>query len=181
MGIFGSRKYETLSGAVRAGDTKAVRKMLIDGVDPNNCDPNDTAYPINYAMAYEDGSNMVQLLIDHGADVNIIGRGNATPLAKAESRGYSEIASILRKAGAKLRSDNEEYMMDPRFRLQMETKISSLVFQAQIQFPTGKPEHIIDIVEPQLNFQLPPNMPQEEQNIIHKELRQLIIKEYHKK
>jgi hypothetical protein len=50
---------------------------------------------------------MVQLLVNYGADVNIPARG-ATPLAKAEARGYAEVASILRKAGARSHTNDEE-------------------------------------------------------------------------
>ncbi|WHY03591.1 ankyrin repeat domain-containing protein [Neobacillus sp. DY30] len=43
----------------------------------------------------------VQLLIDHGADVNIPDRNNITPLQHARKKGFNEIENILVKAGAK--------------------------------------------------------------------------------
>ena len=116
MWPFSSRKLKTLSHAVLAGDIRAVRRMLDRGADPNECGPDDDAYPIHYALNY--GPEMVQLLVDRGADVNIPSQRNgARPLACAESDGYREVASILRKAGARLRTGNEEVAMDPRFRL----------------------------------------------------------------
>ena len=110
MGFLSQTKHKTLSGAVMAGDLRAVRKMLDQGADPNRCDPNDNSYPIHYALNH--GPEMVQLLIDHGADVNIAARG-AMPLAKAEARGYTEVASILRRAGARLSADNEKFSRSP--------------------------------------------------------------------
>ncbi|MDM5212287.1 ankyrin repeat domain-containing protein [Peribacillus sp. NJ4] len=43
----------------------------------------------------------VQLLIDHGADVNIPDKNNVTPLQHARKKGFKEIEQILLKAGAK--------------------------------------------------------------------------------
>lgn len=43
----------------------------------------------------------VQLLIDHGADVNIPDKNNVTPLQHAREKGFKEIEHILVKAGAK--------------------------------------------------------------------------------
>lgn len=42
----------------------------------------------------------VQLLIDHGADVNIADRDQVTPLQHAREKGFTEIERILIKAGA---------------------------------------------------------------------------------
>jgi len=174
MWPFSSRKYKTLSHAVLAGDLRAVRRMLAQGADPNKCDPDDDAYPIHYAVNH--GPAMVQLLLDHGANANIPARGSM-PLAAAEARGYTEVALILRRAGARVRADNEEFSMDPRFRLQIEPKISTLVVMARIHFPTESPELIADRVEGKLNLEFPGNMPLHEQERIRKDVRALILKE----
>lgn len=171
-----SQKHKTLSHAVLAGDIRAARRMLERGANPNKCDPDDTAYPIHYALNH--GPEMVQLLVDHGADVNIPSQRNgAMPLAFAESHGYMEVASILRNAGARLRTGTEEFGMDPRFRLQIEDKIRQLILMARIHFPTGSPDTIAERVEEKLNLECPKNMPPQEQEGIRKEVRALIKKE----
>jgi ankyrin repeat protein len=43
----------------------------------------------------------VQLLIEHGADVNIPDKENVTPLQHAREKAFKEIEEILLKAGAK--------------------------------------------------------------------------------
>ncbi|MFD4820450.1 ankyrin repeat domain-containing protein [Peribacillus butanolivorans] len=43
----------------------------------------------------------IQLLIDHGADVNIPDRNNVTPLQHSREKEFKEIEQILLKAGAK--------------------------------------------------------------------------------
>jgi len=197
MWPFGSRKHKTLSHAVLAGDIRAVRRMLDQGVDPNKCDPDDDAYPIHYALNH--GPEMVQLLVDHGVDVNIPSpRNNATPLAVAEARAndtdapwesypfntpssrraqYGEVASILRKAGARVRTGREEFAMDPRQRLQLEPKISWLAVIAGINFPTESPEEIAERVEEKLDLQFPKDLPFYELERIRKDVRALIKKE----
>jgi uncharacterized protein len=49
----------------------------------------------------ETQQQVVQLLIDHGADVNIPDEENVTPLQHAKAKGFKEIEKILIKAGAK--------------------------------------------------------------------------------
>ncbi len=44
---------------------------------------------------------IVDLLIRHGADVNLADREGVTPLAHARKRGFREIAALLEKAGAR--------------------------------------------------------------------------------
>ena len=44
---------------------------------------------------------IVQLLIEHGADVNIPDKGGVTPLQHARKRGFTEIERMLAEAGAK--------------------------------------------------------------------------------
>ena len=175
MWPFNSKKHMTLSDAVRSGDIRAVRKLLAAGADPNTIPPNDDIVPLFYAL--NEGAEMVKLLIQHGADVNVTGRGDATPLAKAEARGQTEVASVLHEAGAKLHSTNDKFDMDPRFRIKLQERIPFLVLQARIQHPTEKAEVIADSVEPHLNYQFPSNMPGEMQSRVRKEIRELILSE----
>ena len=45
--------------------------------------------------------DIVKLLIEAGADVNLADAENVTPLMHARSRNYVEIADLLRQAGAR--------------------------------------------------------------------------------
>jgi ankyrin repeat protein len=173
-----SRNYNTLSDAVRSSDLAAVRKMLTAGVDPNTIPQNDDIVPLFYAL--HEGPEMIRLLIEHGADVNVTGRGGATPLAKAEARGQSQVAAVLRAAGARIRAANEEFEMDPRFRLKLQERIPFLVLQTRTQYPAEKPDSIADRVEPQINYQFPSNMPSEQQRRVRIDIRELIIRECRK-
>lgn len=46
-------------------------------------------------------TEIVKLLVDAGANVNIADRDGVTPLVHARRRGYSEMAAILERAGGK--------------------------------------------------------------------------------
>ena len=43
---------------------------------------------------------IVQLLVDHGADVDLADKDGVTPLQHARERGFTEIERILLQAGA---------------------------------------------------------------------------------
>ncbi|MEC0124522.1 ankyrin repeat domain-containing protein [Paenibacillus pabuli] len=57
------------------------------------------------AIILNDGSTRqqetIQLLIDHGADVNLSDRDGVSPLIHAKNKGFKEIEAILVRAGAK--------------------------------------------------------------------------------
>jgi ankyrin repeat protein len=57
------------------------------------------------AIVLSDGGprhqQIVQLLVDHGADVNIADKNGVTPLQHARDRGYEAIERILVQAGAR--------------------------------------------------------------------------------
>lgn len=48
----------------------------------------------------ENYQQIVQLLVDHGADVNISDKDGVTPLEHAKRRGFKELERILKEAGA---------------------------------------------------------------------------------
>lgn len=88
--------------AIEDGDIKAVKSRLDDGVDPNNVTHN--GLHILVMAAYWDykaatRTEIVQLLIDHGADVN--GRD---VLNKASFEGKTEVVKLLISKGAKVKT-----------------------------------------------------------------------------
>ncbi len=46
-------------------------------------------------------TDTLDALVKAGANLNLAGRGGATPLRLAKSRGYSEMVKILEAAGAR--------------------------------------------------------------------------------
>ena len=91
--------------AAERGHVEVVRELLTrTKVDVNHV--NNLGWTaLLEAIVLSDGGprhqRIVELLLAHGADVNIADRGGVTPLAHAKSRGYAAIAAMLVKAGAR--------------------------------------------------------------------------------
>lgn len=87
------------------GYVEVVNELLINtDIDVNHI--NDLGWTaLLEAVILADGSKKqqqtIQLLIEHGADVNIPDNNNVTPLIHAQERGFKEIEEILLHAGAK--------------------------------------------------------------------------------
>ncbi len=90
--------------AAERGHVEVV-KELVDRTDIDVNYRNDLGWTalleaIVLGNGSENHKQIVQLLIDHGADVNMADREGVTPLEHAEKRGFKEMANMLRVAGA---------------------------------------------------------------------------------
>ncbi|MFO1445102.1 ankyrin repeat domain-containing protein [Bacillus sp. Bva_UNVM-123] len=87
------------------GYVDVIKELLTNtDIDVNHVnDPGWTALleAIILSNGDEKQQQTVQLLIDHGADVNIPDSHNVTPLQHARGKGFKKIEQVLLKAGAK--------------------------------------------------------------------------------
>ena len=91
----GYTNWTPLQGASFFGQTKVVQLLLDRGAaidTPSN-------YPLRLAIT-KNYFEIVQLLLEHGADVNIRNERDRTPYQVAESAGLTEIARLLLEHGA---------------------------------------------------------------------------------
>jgi len=95
--------YGRLTTAACLNDIKGVAYLLEQGVDINELDSNYSA--LHWAV-YNNNKEMVRLLIDKGANLNIKSHFDKTPYHWARDYGYSEIAQILKDA-EKIRKQQE--------------------------------------------------------------------------
>lgn len=101
----GSRDSFNGTGLIRAaerGYPRIIARLLETGIDVDHV--NRLGWTaLHEAIVLGDGGSahvqVVRLLVDAGADVNLPGNGQL-PLTQATSRGYDEIAEVLRAAGA---------------------------------------------------------------------------------
>lgn len=91
------REEQTLLDAVRASDVETVRTLLKRGINPNAQDAGrDSALLL---AVRQDHPELVQVLLDAGAYVDVRGRG-FTPLGLAVRQGSLLLVRMLLRAGA---------------------------------------------------------------------------------
>lgn len=80
---------------------KGVTWLLGHGADPNvrNADEQETA--LHVAAWRGQAPAIIQLLLDHGADVHATRGDGRTPWLLASRNGFTELASMLERAGAR--------------------------------------------------------------------------------
>lgn len=105
--LFGVKEFDSkdipsaqdLSGAVFIGDLAAVKQALTDGANPNAQDPQSGSTMLATA-ALMGHTEVVALLLEHGADVNVKSRDGGTALHAAAFLGRVETVKLLLEKGA---------------------------------------------------------------------------------
>lgn len=93
---------------VEANSLPHVRGCLIAGVDVDQV--NAEYHQTNlYIACWMGHTNIVKLLLDFGADYNILANGGLSCFHVAQENGYDEIVSLLRQAGATLSCSESEF------------------------------------------------------------------------
>jgi hypothetical protein len=88
--------------AVKEGDIVKTKELLDEGeVDVNDHGDEQEWTPLNYASGKGD-INMVNLLLERGADVFITGRDQRTPYEISLAAGHVEVAQLLRDTEEKV-------------------------------------------------------------------------------
>jgi len=85
--------------AARRGDVKAVERRLALGISPNSRHPLTVETPLIEA-ASAGHLDVVKLLVERGADVNLKGEAWYTPLHCAAYYGHLDVAKFLLEHGA---------------------------------------------------------------------------------
>ncbi|MFN0123405.1 MAG: ankyrin repeat domain-containing protein [Blastocatellia bacterium] len=93
-------KEDLLTGPAANGALDIVQLLLSRGTDPNA--PDNAGYtPLMHAVLTESSSlELVKLLLDRGADPKVKAKDGLTALTFARRKGWSEVITLLTKAGA---------------------------------------------------------------------------------
>lgn len=96
---------DNLWGAARTGDLDGIKRYLSEGTDINELSPETNISALSWATMMGEGE-VVKLLIEHGADLNVRQEDGGTPLHIAVTLGRAEIAELLIKKGADVTAKN---------------------------------------------------------------------------
>jgi ankyrin repeat protein len=93
---------QALAAPISNSDTKSARILLAAGADPRRY-RNDDGRPTSVLWAALEAGcegDLLELLLDHGADPNAAGPDGRTPHQLATAAGRTEILDLLRRHGA---------------------------------------------------------------------------------
>lgn len=104
---FSDHGFTALGIAVHFGNEDIVRHLLLKGANPNQTSNN--GYHVNplFTAVSANFDGISKLLIEAGAEVNVIQSGNLTPLHMAAANGNIEMLIILLENGAVVHIKNE--------------------------------------------------------------------------
>jgi|GEM_PF-4222087 len=185
MWPFNSRKkYPSLANAVHCGDLRAVKKMLEGGDTPDSYDTEYKAHAINLAVGrlswetanYKESVMIIELLVNHGANVNQP-LGKRMPLWIAEAGGHTQVASLLRNAGGKLRTDDDVLSLVPAKEREIRKVAREYIRQINRICPQFTKEQLIESVEGKFNIQIEPHTSGNDYVKFKEQIRHVITQE----
>ena len=95
-----------LHNAAEAGTVDEFRALLDANTQPVNSRDNQGATPLLWAATYG-RTEIVRLLLSHGADVNARSATGISPLLMATEYGENEVVAILLSSGADVKAKND--------------------------------------------------------------------------
>jgi uncharacterized protein len=98
-GDLGGLRQRLLIHAATRGDITIMRGLLGLGADAAADSPGGT--PL-YAAAWAGHPDAIEVLLAHGADVNLADASGVTPLMAAATQGHDETVRLLARRGASL-------------------------------------------------------------------------------
>ena len=106
-----TKKHERAFKAVQANDLKTLNKLLNEPGLANGTDVLGTPF---LQLAVQDNRiDLTELLLEKGADPNVLNRVGMSPLAFAARFGHGECVRLLLEAGADPNRTGETYQLTP--------------------------------------------------------------------
>ncbi len=108
INCFSEDGFTPLSIASYFGNEEITHLLLLNGADPNIPSNNNyTVYPIHSAVT-ANYTMIAKMLLEAGADINVVQMSGATPLHSAAFNGNIELLIVLLEAGANVHAKMED-------------------------------------------------------------------------
>ncbi len=105
---FSEDGFTPLSLAAYFGNEDLTRLLLLKGADPNIPSKNGySVYPIHSAVA-ANYTLIAKMLLEAGADINVVQKSGDTPLHSAAHNGNIELLIVFLEAGANIAAKTED-------------------------------------------------------------------------
>jgi Ankyrin repeats (3 copies)/Ankyrin repeat len=93
---------QAMAAPLSGKDTEGVRMLLEAGADPGQYhNDDDEPFPVIYAAVQSDcGTDLLEVLLQHGAEPALHGPDGRSPMALATSMGRTDLTELLRRHGA---------------------------------------------------------------------------------
>jgi hypothetical protein len=110
--VFIRHSTQVIGEIVKANDVNSLKAALIIGANVNKPDIKNGFTPLHYATCYRK-CEMMNILIDNGANVNILDSFGLSPLGYAVNNSFMDAAMILVERNARFKfSDNPQFFRD---------------------------------------------------------------------
>ena len=103
-----------LTAVQQTKNVRIIQKLLVAGADPNISTETNKTTPLHVACDCT-CENILQLLLSHKAEPDVLDSDGHTPLCVATYRGNFNIVKLLLKAGASTELENDERCWTPIF------------------------------------------------------------------
>lgn len=97
-----SDNYELMMRSIERNDVAQARALIASKIDPNQRKDTRASPTFMTFAAYHGRTEILQLLLAAGGDVNSVDGDMQTPLMQASSRGHIRTVKLLLKSGASL-------------------------------------------------------------------------------
>src|SRR5690606_21197876 len=108
LSSYSDHGFTALGMACHFGNEEIVRYLLLKGADPNQA--SDNGYHVNplYTAISSNFESIAKLLVEAGAEINIVQAGNLTPLHAAAANGNIEMLILLLENGANVAAKDDD-------------------------------------------------------------------------
>lgn len=107
LSSYSAHGFTALGMACHFGNEEIVRYLLLKGADANQASENGYAVNPLYTAVSSNFEAIAKLLVEGGAEVNIVQAGNQTPLHAAAENGNIEMLILLLENGASVDVKND--------------------------------------------------------------------------